>query len=129
MDRSVAICEELFIINWFAYYKALKQRNSILKNNRISDIYAWNKQLIKHGFVLTESRRLFFEKTLNNFKIILNLIDAINVFDFLGHIDISFYQGWDNNKTLLEILEDISIMTKEEKLLYLVHTKLILNFL
>ena len=106
LDRSVAICEELFIINWFAYYKALKQRNSTLKNNRISDIYAWNSQLVKHGFVLTESRKLFFEKTLNNFKIILNLIDAVNVFDFLGHIDISFYQGWDNNKTLLEILED-----------------------
>ena len=92
--------------NWFAYYKALKQRNSTLKNNRISDIYAWNIKLSDYGNSLTESRETFFEKTLNNFKIILNLIDAVNVFDFLDHIDISFFKGWDNNKTLLEILED-----------------------
>ena len=106
LDRSVATCEELFMTNWFAYYRTLKQRNSMLKNNRISDIYAWNNQLVKHGRALTESRQLFFEKTINNFKIILNSIDAIGVFDFLGHIEISFYQGWDNNKTLLDILED-----------------------
>ena len=28
------------------------------------------------------------------------------MFDFLEHIEISFYQGWNNNSTLLDILED-----------------------
>tara|TARA_B100000963_G_scaffold214545_1_gene187167 strand:- start:6347 stop:7423 length:1077 start_codon:yes stop_codon:yes gene_type:complete len=106
LDRSVATCEELFMINWFAYYRALKQRNTMLKNNRISDIYAWNTQLVEYGNVLTDSRKLFFKKTLNNFRIILDLIDATNVFDFLGNIEISFYQGWDNNDAFLDILED-----------------------
>ena len=106
LDRSIATCEELFMKNWFTYYRALKQRNSMLKNNRISSIYAWNTQLVKHGNLITESRQLFFEKTLNNFKSILNLIDAPSVFDFLEHIEISFYQGWDNHSTLLDILED-----------------------
>ena len=32
LDRSIAISEEPFMTNWFAYYKALKQRNSLLKN-------------------------------------------------------------------------------------------------
>tara|TARA_Y100001970_G_scaffold223509_1_gene275195 strand:- start:455 stop:1531 length:1077 start_codon:yes stop_codon:yes gene_type:complete len=106
LDRSAAICEELFMPNWFAYYRALKQRNSILKNNRISDIYAWNTQLVKHGNILIKLRQSFFEKTLINFRIILNLIDAISVFDFLRHIEISFFHGWDNNITLFDMLED-----------------------
>ena len=106
LDRSVATCEELFMMNWFAYYRALKQRNSMLKNNRISSIYAWNSQLVKHGNILTKSRKSFFEKTLNNFRVILDLINATNVFDFLAHIEISFYQGWDNKNTLLDTLEE-----------------------
>ena len=63
--------------------------------NQLSDIYAWNKQLIYYGNSLTELRYLFFEKTLNNFRIILNSIGATNVFDFLKHIEISFFQGWE----------------------------------
>ena len=81
--------------NWFAYYKALKQRNSTLKNNRISDIYAWNIKLSDYGNSLNKIKKHFL-KNIKNFKIILNLINAINVFDFLEHIEISFFNGWDN---------------------------------
>ena len=115
LDRSAAICGEQFLTNWFGYYRVLKQRNSMLKNNRISDIYAWNKQLIYYGNSLTELRYLFFEKTLNNFRIILNSIGATNVFDFLKHIEISFFQGWEKNHTLLNILEDNIYNDKRRK--------------
>ena len=89
LDRSVATCEELFIMNWFAYYKALKQRNRTLKNNCISDIYAWNSQLVKHGIVLTESRQLFFDKTLNyHINCLINTI-IISIFLIRKQIIIS----------------------------------------
>ena len=35
LDRSIFIAEEEFSKTWFSYYKALKQRNHMLKNNRI----------------------------------------------------------------------------------------------
>ena len=45
LDRSIFIAEEAFASSWFSYYRSLKQRNGILKNNGISDIYAWNLKL------------------------------------------------------------------------------------
>ena len=92
--------------NWFAYYKALKQRNSLLKNNRISDIYAWNIKLSDYGNIITKSRETFFNQTLKHFKIILSLINAVDVFDFLDHIEIEFFNGWSDQKTLLNKLEE-----------------------
>ena len=106
LDRSIAISEEPFMANWFAYYKSLKQRNSLLKNNRISDIYAWNIKLSDYGNIITKSREIFFNQTLEHFKIILNLINAVAVFDFLDHIKIEFFNGWGNQKTLLNNLEE-----------------------
>ena len=106
LDRSVTISNEAFLLNWFSYHRTLKQRNSILKNNRISDIYAWNFKLSEHGEPLTQSRKVFFKKTLEYFRLILNQIDAASVFDFLDCIDIHFFQGWDEQKSLKKSLEE-----------------------
>ena len=106
LDRSVAISEESFMAIWFAYYKTLRHRNSLLKNNRISDIYVWNIKLSELGVNLTKSRQDFFNQTLKHFKAILNLTNAINVFDFLDLIEIEFFNGWDHQKSLLNNLED-----------------------
>jgi DNA replication and repair protein RecF len=78
----------------------------MLKNYRISDIYAWNEMLVEEGTKLDNYRKDFFDKTLKEFHTLLEILKPYNVFDFFDVINISFFQGWDNEKALLEILEE-----------------------
>ena len=106
LDRSIFIAEEAFAASWFSYYRSLKQRNGILKNNRISDIYAWNKKLSKEGDQLTKFRKFFFDQTLKEFYFLVDLLKPNNVFSFFDEIHIEFFTGWDSEKSYLEILEE-----------------------
>jgi len=106
LDRSIFIAEEAFASSWFSYYRSLKQRNGILKNNRISDIYAWNKKLSKEGNQLTKFRKLFFDQTLKEFYFLVDLLKPNNVFSFFDEMNIEFFTGWDSEKSYLEILEE-----------------------
>jgi len=106
LDRSIFIAEEAFAASWFSYYRSLKQRNGILKNNRISDIYAWNKKLSKEGDQLTKFRKIFFDKTLKEFYFLVDLLKPNNVFSFFDEIHIEFFTGWDSEKSYLETLEE-----------------------
>ena len=115
LDRSVFIAEDGFSQTWFSYHRTLKQRNSLLKNNRISDIYAWNAKLSKEGESLSNYRKNFFNKTLNEFNILLNTLETNNIFDFFNFISIDFFQGWPDKNTLsdaLNINENIDIKRK-----------------
>jgi len=106
LDRSIFIAEQEFSKTWFSYHRALKQRNSILKNNRISDIYAWNNKLSQDGETLSEFRKNFFDKVLKEFKILLETLEPNNVFDFFDSISINFFQGWSEESTLFQTLEN-----------------------
>ena len=106
LDRSIFIAEESFSPAWFAYHRTLKQRNAALKNNRISDIYAWNTKLSKEGVLLTEHRKDFFKKTLFEFNNLLKLIEPKKVFNFFNLITINFYCGWKLKDSLFETLQE-----------------------
>ena len=106
LDRSIFIAEEAFAVSWFSYYRSLKQRNGILKNNRISDIYAWNKKLSKEGDQLTKFRKFFFDQTLKEFYFLVDLLKPNNVFSFFDEMNIEFFPGWESEKSYLEILEE-----------------------
>ena len=105
LDRSIFIAEEEFSSTWFSYHRTLKQRNAQLKNNRISDIYAWNKKLADDGIILNEFRKQFFDKTKTEFTGLLRLLEPTTVFDFFNLISIKFFQGWSSNDSFLETLE------------------------
>ena len=45
----------------------------MLKNNRKSDIYAWNKKLSTDGELITEFRKNFFDKVKMEFKNLLEI--------------------------------------------------------
>ena len=105
LDRSIFIAEEEFSKTWFSYHRALKQRNHILKNNRISEIYTWNNKLSQDGEMLSKFRNNFFNKTLQEFKILLERLKPNNIFDFFESISINFSQGWSEENTLLQSLE------------------------
>ena len=106
LDRSIFIAESEFSKTWFSYYRTLKQRNAFLKNNRISDIYAWNLKLSEEGNKLTNLRKIFFEQSLGEFYSLLNILKPSNVFDFFDVINIDFYQGWDVAESLTKTLEE-----------------------
>ena len=105
LDRSIFIAEEEFSSTWFSYHRTLKQRNAQLKNNRISDIYAWNKKLADDGIILNDFRKQFFDKTMTEFTGLLKLLEPTTVFDFFNLISIKFFQGWSTNNSFLETLE------------------------
>tara|TARA_B100001142_G_scaffold1163_1_gene1175 strand:- start:10515 stop:11591 length:1077 start_codon:yes stop_codon:yes gene_type:complete len=106
LDRSIFIAEQAFSSSWFSFYRTLKQRNALLKDNRISDIYAWNQKLSDEGKVLTDYRKDFFDKTILEFNNLLEILEPNNVFDFFDLISIEFYKGWDSIKSLKETLEN-----------------------
>ena len=106
LDRSIFISEEGFSECWFSYYRSLKQRNSLLKNNRISDIYTWNVKLSDGGNKLNNMRRNFFNKTIEEFNYLTDLVKPNAVFDFLDVIEIKFFQGWQEDKSLDNVLQE-----------------------
>ena len=105
LDRSIFIAEDEFSSTWFSYHRTLKQRNAMFKNNRISDIYAWNKKLADDGIILNDFRKQFFDKTKIEFTGLLRLLEPTTVFDFFNLISIKFFQGWSSNDSFLETLE------------------------
>ena len=106
VDRSIFIAEDNFSKVWFSFYRSLRQRNFLLKNNRISDIYSWNTKLTDEAEKLTKYRKDFFEKTLNEFYLLINLLKPEDVFDFFNFIKIEFSQGWAPEKNYLDVLNE-----------------------
>ena len=106
VDRSIFIAEDNFSKVWFSFYRSLRQRNFLIKNNRISDIYNWNTKLADEAEKLTKYRKGFFEKTLNEFYLLINLLKPEDVFDFFNFIKIEFSQGWSPDKSYLDVLNE-----------------------
>ena len=106
VDRSIFIAEDNFSKIWFSFYRSLRQRNFLLKNNRISDIYNWNTKLADEAEKLTKYRKAFFKKTLNEFYLLINLLKPEDVFDFFNFIKIEFSQGWSPEKSYLDVLNE-----------------------
>ena len=106
VDRSIFIAEDNFSKTWFSFYRSLRQRNFLLKNNRISDIYNWNTKLADEAEKLTKYRKDFFEKTLDEFYLLINLLKPEDVFDFFNLIKIEFSQGWSSEKSYLDVLNE-----------------------
>ena len=105
LDRSIFIVDDTFSTSWFSYHRALKQRNVSLKNNRISDIYAWNEKIYIEGNTLTKCRKEFFNNCYHEFKLLLKELDLSSVFSFFEHMKIEFFQGWNAGISLLDVLE------------------------
>ena len=106
LDRSIFIAENNFSKTWFTFYRTLKQRNTLLKNNRISDIYTWNKKLSNDGTLLNIFRKDFFKYTLDEFNFLVDLLNTSDFFAFFGTIKIHFYQGWNDDCSFLDILSN-----------------------
>lgn len=107
LDRSLFICEHEFYEAWFSFYRALKQRNALLKSNMLQELEAWNEKFCTLGKNLTNLRNVFFRSTLSELKILLEKIYELTNNNILNKISFDFYQGWPIDKSLEDSLDAV----------------------
>jgi DNA replication and repair protein RecF len=99
LDWGLFHVEPRFFPTWQHYHRILKQRNAALRRNqRESDIRAWDAQLLAYAETLT-AQRLAYVKALEPW-----LEQYANT--LLGQVpDFHYRAGWRTGETLAEVLE------------------------
>ena len=104
LDRAVFLSDESYSANWFAYFRALKQRNKLLKDRQLASLEPWSEKLASLGETQTDKRKIFFDQTKNEFS---NIIECLNLKAkkiFINDIDVQYDQGWCNSQDLISTL-------------------------
>ncbi len=111
LDWSVFHVKHLgFYAAWLRYRKALQQRNSLLRRDKIApDLLApWDAELIAAGELITACRREQFAQLERGFKEIYQRLadsDGGHAQDY-PRLDLRFFPGWDEAKSLEQMLRD-----------------------
>lgn len=102
IDWGVFHSEPLFLAAWQKVQKALKQRNSWLRQNNTNskECYSWNIELSKASEQLDGFRAKYITELTPIFKNILN--ELVEIEDFT----LNYYRGWEKGANLLDILND-----------------------
>lgn len=112
MDWGLFHVEQSFFPKWKLLRQQLKQRNVILKNKDKEFLQQWTSSFCLTSEQINESRK----KYLQEFKpIFLKMCESLGIGDDLS---LKFHQGWDENKSLQEIL-----LRQEERDLQLGYTQ------
>ena len=104
VDRSLFVSDKGFSETWFAFYRTLKQRNSIIKSKNTNNIDPWNKKFSEEGEALHKKRLVFFEQSLKEFKDILSKLNPCKTTKYLEQTIIEFTPGWNLGLTIYEAL-------------------------
>ncbi|MDX1491343.1 MAG: DNA replication/repair protein RecF [Pseudohongiellaceae bacterium] len=100
MDWGVFHVEHSFIGNWRRLSKCIAQRNLLLKHRSpdISQIKAWDRELIPLAELVDQARASFFEAFLPIFhEVLSSLID-------LPDLSVRYYRGWPKDEALSDAL-------------------------
>jgi DNA replication and repair protein RecF len=102
IDAGVFHVEHRFHEVWLQAQRCLKQRNSLLRRDKIDDrqVSAWSAELAGFGEELNEQRERYFSAFLPVFEETLARLATI---DGLG---LGFYRGWEAGKNLEQVLRD-----------------------
>lgn len=100
LDWGVFHVEHSYMALWRRFHKALKQRNQLLKHDRLraSELELWSRELVGLSVSIAEKR----EEYMHLLKEEVNNICA-NFESFVG-MSIEYYRGWDCKNDLKEIL-------------------------
>jgi len=94
--------EHHFASYWRYYQRGLKQRNSALKKRGTdAEIHSWNQALSEYGEKITAIRQQYFELLVESAKYYLNIL-----LPELSEISFSFDSGYDDKKSLTDILSE-----------------------
>ena len=89
-----------------AYTKVIKQRNFLLKTQKITDLNFWNNELLKVNDVLHNHRYNYFLKIQEHF---LNNIQYLkdhmpDLYNEISSLEISYEKGWTSNEFEQELI-------------------------
>ena len=99
LDWAMFHVEPAYLDDWHDYHKALRQRNSALKNNRktSSPITGWEQVMTEKAGRINEQRQHFIDLIAENLKTVAN-----GIISFKPRIDL--YKGWQGDQPLSDSL-------------------------
>lgn len=102
IDWGVFHVEQDFLRAWKVAQRCLKQRNTLLRHDRIDDqqLAVWTAELARAGEEIDQYRKRYFEQFVPVFEKLLGRLSDIE------GLKLAYYRGWDKDKTLAEAFED-----------------------
>ena len=102
LDWGVFHVEPGYSMIWKRFQKALKQRNQLLRHGRmpLESLEAWTAELLTLSEQITASRHNYIQGLISYIK------SAAASFKGLGKLDVDYYKGWDEHRSLAEIMAD-----------------------
>ncbi len=88
-----------FLPNWRCFSKALQQRNALLKSRQVSQLSAWDKEIIEYGNRVNEFRKEYIELLQPVF------LEMAGQFLQTSQIELRFNPGWDEKLALEHVLK------------------------
>jgi len=100
LDWGVFHVEHAFSKVWSEYNHCLKQRNNLLRQNKVNlaEIKTWDRQLSLRGALIDEMRQRYFNRFIPYF------IDIISSLSFSQGLTIKYQRGWNADIDLNESL-------------------------
>lgn len=100
LDWGVFHLEESYLDCWRRYVRALGQRNTLLREKRLSDIELWNREVARYGTIMDGARDRYAERLKPFF--LRSAAQFFEGFEFELHLQ----SGWNKNKTLEAALQE-----------------------
>lgn len=115
LDWGVFHVEHLYIEQWRQAQKCIKQRNSLLRRDKISpiELKVWSDSLANLAIKIDQQRQHYIDQFIPIFnEVIAQLVS-------LPELSISYYPGWDKKIALLDLLTlNIDKEQKQHRTLY-----------
>ena len=101
LDWGVFHVEHGYTSLWRRFQKALKQRNQLLRHGRMDEdsLRAWTAELLPLSDQVTVFRKQYLKELVDIVQ------EVANAFDGLGLLELEYYQGWSEGRSLAEVLE------------------------
>jgi len=101
IDRGLFVASPEYAKNWFSYFRALKQRNSALKQGSIAQARAYDHQLVTHGELLNGLRRSLIHDTESVFsELIKSLLTESARAKIFSEVSVNLSPGFDDKEGL-----------------------------
>ncbi|MBA3661310.1 MAG: DNA replication/repair protein RecF [Gammaproteobacteria bacterium] len=105
LDWGLFYAEESFFPCWRHYERALKQRNAVLRAGRTrGELDVWTEEMVKHGLLLNQQREQYTQ------SLGQALVHTVRALLQTDDIQLHYKQGWDQNKTLHQVLTHSTAM-------------------
>lgn len=102
LDWGVFHVEQRFFAQWQRFQRCLKQRNNLLRRDKVShqELAVWTRDLADAGETINEYRKDYFRKLAPRFQALM-----AELAPSLEAIELRYQQGWDKQLGYREALE------------------------